>query len=114
MKTFFQALIPALWLVWLAFWVLAARKAKEKARQEGTGSRLLHAAPLIAAGALLASPHMLGTRMEGRFHAHTFGWFLVGLGLVVLGLGSYGLLLWLFGVAELRHLLAPRRRTPGR
>jgi len=86
MKTFFQALIPALWLVWLAFWVLAARKAKENARQEGTGSRLLHAAPLIAAGALLASPHMLGTRMEGRFHAHTFGWFLVGLGPVVLGL----------------------------
>jgi putative peptidoglycan lipid II flippase len=32
--------------------------------------------------------------------------------LVVLGLASYGLLLWLLGVAELRHLLAPRRRTP--
>ncbi|HEV2627555.1 MAG TPA: isoprenylcysteine carboxylmethyltransferase family protein [Pseudolabrys sp.] len=96
MKTFFQALIPALWLVWLAFWVLAARKAKENARQEGTGSRLLHAAPLIAAGALLASPHMLGTRMEGRFHAHTFGWFLVGLGLVVLGLGfSAAARMWL-------------------
>ena len=87
MKTFFQALIPALWLAWLAFWVLAARKTKETARQESTGSRLMHHVPLIAGGVLLASSHVLGQDMEGRFHAHTFGWFMVGLALVVVGLG---------------------------
>jgi protein-S-isoprenylcysteine O-methyltransferase Ste14 len=87
MKTFFQALIPALWLAWLAFWVLAARKTKETARQESTSSRLLHHLPLIAGGVLLASPHVLGPAMERRFHAHTFDWYLVGLMFVVLGLG---------------------------
>jgi protein-S-isoprenylcysteine O-methyltransferase Ste14 len=87
MKTFFQPLIPALWLAWLAFWVLAARKTKETARQESTGSRLLHHLPLIAGGVLLASSHVLGPAMEGRFHAHTFAWFLLGLALVVVGLG---------------------------
>jgi protein-S-isoprenylcysteine O-methyltransferase Ste14 len=87
MKTFFQAVIPALWLVWLTFWVVAARNAKETVRQESTGSRLLHHVPLIAGGVLLASPHVLGRDMEGRFHAHTFGWLLAGLALVVVGLG---------------------------
>jgi protein-S-isoprenylcysteine O-methyltransferase Ste14 len=87
MKTFFQVLLPALWLAWLAFWVLAARKAKETARQESARSRLLHHLPLIAGGVLLASPHVLGPEMEGRFHAQTVDWFLVGLALVVFGLG---------------------------
>ena len=87
MKTFFQALIPALWVLWLAFWVLAARKAKQTTRQESSGSRLLHHIPMIVGGALLAAPHILGSDMEGRFHARTFDWFLVGLALVVLGLG---------------------------
>lgn len=96
MKTFFQALIPALWLAWLAFWVVAARNAKETARQESTGSRLLHHVPLIAGGVLLASPHVLGPAMEERFHAHTFGWFLAGLALVVIGLGfSVAARIWL-------------------
>lgn len=96
MKTFFQTLIPALWLGWLAFWILAARNAKETARQESAGSRLLHAAPLIGGGILLASPHVLGPAMEQRFHPHTFDWFLLGLALVVVGLGfSVAARMWL-------------------
>jgi len=86
MKTFLQALIPAVWLAWLAFWVLAARKAKETVRRESAGSRLLHHVPLIAGSVLLASPHVFGSAIEGRFHAQTLAWFLVGLALVVLGL----------------------------
>jgi protein-S-isoprenylcysteine O-methyltransferase Ste14 len=96
MKTFFQAIIPALWLSWLAFWALAARKTKETARQESTRSRLLHHLPLIAGGVVLASSHMLGPAMEARFHAHTFDWFLIGLALVVAGLAfSVAARIWL-------------------
>jgi len=87
MQEFFKSLIPGLWLAWLLYWVLAARGNKETARQESAGSRLLHHAPLIAGGVLLASPHVLGPAFEARFHAHTFGWFLAGLALVVIGLG---------------------------
>lgn len=87
MQEFFKSLIPGLWLAWLLYWVLAARGNKETARQEGAGSRLLHHVPLVAGGVLLGWPRVLGADLEGRFHAHTFGWFLAGLALVVAGLG---------------------------
>src|SRR5690242_1387915 len=87
MQEFLKSLIPGLWLAWLAYWLLAARGTKEVARQESARSRLLHHAPLIAGAALLAWPDALGPAFEGRFHAHTFAWFLAGLALVMIGLG---------------------------
>ncbi len=80
-------LIPGVWLAWLIYWVLAARGNKETARQESARSRLLHHTPLVAGGVLLVWPNLLGRDWEQRFHAHTFGWFLAGLGLVAAGLG---------------------------
>lgn len=76
-----------MWLAWLAYWVVAAQRGKAIARQENIGSRLLHHTPLIAGGVLLGWPALLGPEWEQRFHAHTFGWFSLGLALVVLGLG---------------------------
>ena len=96
MHEFFKPLFPGLWLLWLLYWVLAARGNKETARQESAGSRMLHHAPLIAGGVLLALPHVVGPALEQRFHAHTFGWFLIGLALVVAGLG--------FSIAARVHL----------
>jgi protein-S-isoprenylcysteine O-methyltransferase Ste14 len=87
MMEFLKSLIPGLWLAWLAYWILAARGNKEIARHEGAGSRLVHHSPLVAGGVLMAWPHVLGPDWEGRFHAHTFGWFLLGLALVIAGLG---------------------------
>jgi protein-S-isoprenylcysteine O-methyltransferase Ste14 len=87
MVEFFKSLIPGLWLAWLAFWVLAARGTKETVRQETAGSRFMHHAPLVAGAVLLGWPHVLGPASEQRFHAHTFGWFLTGLALVIVGLG---------------------------
>jgi protein-S-isoprenylcysteine O-methyltransferase Ste14 len=87
MQEFFKTLIPGLWLAWFIYWVLAARGTKETARTESAGSRLMHHAPLLAGAVLLGWPHVLGPGWEGRFHAHTFGWFLTGLALVIAGLG---------------------------
>jgi len=87
MRTFFQALVPALWLVWLAYWVIAARGAKETVREESAASRASHYVPLIIGGLLIGMPHILGPALEQRFHAHTFRWYLVGLALVAIGLG---------------------------
>lgn len=86
MKTFFQVLIPALWLIWLIIWIVAAFRAKATQRQESFASRLTHYVPMAVGAVTLGWPHILGPAMDQRFHAHTFGWFLVGLTLVVVGL----------------------------
>jgi hypothetical protein len=87
MKIFFQSLIPALWIMWLAYWVVSALGAKRVERRESVGSRLGHQVPMAAGAFLLGAPHIAGPALEARFHAHTFGWFLVGLAAVALGLG---------------------------
>jgi len=99
MKTLFQAIIPTLWLAWLAFWIAsAARGVKETQRHESTFSRLSYQVPLIAGGVLLGWPHVLGGALEQRFHPHTFAWFAVGAALVAAGLGfSVAARLWLGG-----------------
>jgi protein-S-isoprenylcysteine O-methyltransferase Ste14 len=98
MKLFFQALIPALWLAWFVFWLVAARGAKEVRREESAASRFRHYALFIAGGVILGKPHILGPALEQRFHAHTFGWYLAGLALIVAGLGfSVVARIWLGG-----------------
>jgi protein-S-isoprenylcysteine O-methyltransferase Ste14 len=82
-----RALIPALWIAWLVYWVAAARSAKETQRRESARSRATHYVPLILGGVMLGFPNVLGAAMERRFHAHTLTWFCTGVALVALGLG---------------------------
>ena len=49
-------LIPALWLLWVIYWWIAARGVKAVARREPVASRLAHALPLAVAAVLLAVP----------------------------------------------------------
>jgi len=87
MRIFFQALIPALWILWLIYWIVAGIGVKPTARMESVGSRVSHQLPMFAGGLLLGVPDILGPVMELRFHPHTFGWFLAGLAPVAVGLG---------------------------
>src|SRR5690242_17915214 len=48
-----HALIPALWILWLAYWVVAAPATHETRRREGFRSRLSHYGPLIVGGLCL-------------------------------------------------------------
>jgi|SRR5215510_3753974 len=60
-----RALIPSLWLTWLAYWIVAARTVKSARRSESVRSHASYMVPLIAGGALLAwqhAPGLLGTR----------------------------------------------------
>jgi protein-S-isoprenylcysteine O-methyltransferase Ste14 len=82
-----QALIPALWILWLAYWAAAARATHETRRREAFGSRLSHYGPLIAGGLCLGVPNILGVELEQPFHAATFAWLLLASALVVIGLG---------------------------
>jgi len=82
-----HALIPALWIFWLAYWVVVARATHETRRREGFGSRLSHYGPLIAGGLCLGVPNILGAALEQPFRTATLTWLLLANALVVIGLG---------------------------
>src|SRR4029078_6134685 len=91
-----RALIPAMWLLWLAYWVLAGRKHKATLRRENSLSRLSHYGPLILGGALIGIPNSAGPAMAQPFHAVTLPWLLAATALVAAGLGFSALArLWL-------------------
>ena len=87
MQTFYQHSITALWLAWLIYWGVAAINTKAIRRQESVASRLSHIVPLILGAALLVSSHLAGAWLRMRFLPHGLGWFWLGFGLVVLGMG---------------------------
>lgn len=70
MRIFFLALIPALWILWLTYWIAASIGAKEAAQTESVRSRLSHQIPMIIGGILLGVPDVLGAGLERRFHPH--------------------------------------------
>jgi protein-S-isoprenylcysteine O-methyltransferase Ste14 len=91
-----HALIPVLWILWLAYWVVAARATHQTQRREGFGSRLSHYGPLIVGGLCLGVPNILGAEMEQPFHSASLTWLLLANALVVVGLGFSALArMWL-------------------
>jgi protein-S-isoprenylcysteine O-methyltransferase Ste14 len=56
----YRYLILIMWLVWAAYWWLAAYGAKSTDRREPVGSRLLHVLPLLLAGWLLWAERVPG------------------------------------------------------
>ena len=55
METFYRSLIPAIWMIWVAYWYVAARDAKTTVRTESAGSRAAHIVPLMFAGWLIGA-----------------------------------------------------------
>lgn len=53
MQTFAANLVPAIWLIWAAYWMIAARGTKATQRTESLASRTGHLIPLAAAAWLL-------------------------------------------------------------
>lgn len=82
-----RALIPALWILWLGYWVLAARVTGKTRRRESFASRLTHYGPLILGGLLLGVPGILGPEMERQLHGSTQFWIGIASALVATGLG---------------------------
>ncbi len=50
----YRQLIAGPWLAWALYWAVAALRTKKTQRHERLASRLLHVAPLVAGGLLLA------------------------------------------------------------
>ena len=86
MKSVYIYLIPALWLAWGVYWLIAAADVKSTARSESAASRAAHLVPLAIAGVLLGA-----SRLPIPFlYAHVFqpsaATFFLGVGIVAGGL----------------------------
>jgi protein-S-isoprenylcysteine O-methyltransferase Ste14 len=86
MQILYHGLIPALWLVWLAWWVVAGWRTKPVLRAESVASRLSHLAPLVLGIALLVSPRLAGPWLTLRVLPLSAWTFWVGTALVALGI----------------------------
>ena len=90
-----QIIIPALWLAWLLYWIVAAADVKPTRWRETVASRLLHRVPLVLAAMLLA-PRPLEPLMTERYLPEGPLFPLLGAIMVAVGLG--------FAIWARRHL----------
>lgn len=86
MKYVYIYLIPALWLAWGAYWLIAAADVKSTTRSESAASRAAHLLPLAIAGAMLASPRLPIAFLYVHVFEPTVATFFLGAGIVASGL----------------------------
>jgi protein-S-isoprenylcysteine O-methyltransferase Ste14 len=80
-------LVPALWLAWCVYWLIAARSVKDDRRRESPVSRAAHLLPLVIAALVLWLPTLPGGFLCGRvFPASAFTYF-SGVAILAAGLG---------------------------
>jgi protein-S-isoprenylcysteine O-methyltransferase Ste14 len=86
MGSTFAYVIPALWVAWLAIWLLASGHTKETVREESWASRLRYTVPLWIAAWLLAAARIPWAPLDARFVPRSAWPLFVGAAMVVLGL----------------------------
>ena len=64
---FLGVLIAGMWLLWAAFWAVAAFRTKPTRWRESIGSRASHVVLLLAAAVLLTNPRWLPPMLSARF-----------------------------------------------
>jgi protein-S-isoprenylcysteine O-methyltransferase Ste14 len=87
MQIIYHNLIPALWYLWIAGWILAAMRTKRTLRVETTASRLSHVIPLALGIAAMSSRRFAGSWLSTQLYPQTVWSFWCGSALVALGLG---------------------------
>ena len=86
MDPLYANLIPALWLLWLAYWFIAGRNVKATQRHESLASRAAHIVPLIVGAILLWSRRLPGGLLSAQIVPPSLTLYLVGVGVVAAGL----------------------------
>ena len=87
MDRFYAGLIPAMWIAWTAYWLIASRGTKSDSRQESAASRAGHILPLMLGAYLLWAHHLPGNFLGGRMWPPSAGAFFTGVAVVAFGLG---------------------------
>jgi len=87
MNAIYSALIPALWALWVVYWLAAARGGKPTRRRESAWSRLSHIGPLAVAIALYFPPSRGGGWLFEEFLPRSIASFWIGTAILAAGLG---------------------------
>jgi protein-S-isoprenylcysteine O-methyltransferase Ste14 len=87
MDLIYANLIPALWLAWCVYWMIAARSVKADRRRESVRARAAHLVPLVVAAWLVAASTLPVGFLCARLWPATPRTYFGGALLVALGLG---------------------------
>jgi protein-S-isoprenylcysteine O-methyltransferase Ste14 len=90
------AVIPTLWLGWLAYWIIASYGVKPARRRETVLSRVSYMVPLLLGGFLLSAPGLLPVWLDTLVVPRSAPQFWLGNVLVAAGLA--------FAIWARRHL----------
>ena len=86
MESVYIYLIPALWVAWGVYWLIAAADVKTTARSESAASRAAHLLPLAIAGMLLVTSRLPIPFLYSHLFEPTLATFWLGAGIVAAGL----------------------------
>jgi protein-S-isoprenylcysteine O-methyltransferase Ste14 len=86
MEDLHHALIPALWSIWLVYWIIAAWHTKPVRRTEGLASRSSHLILLVAGIAVMVSHRPAGGLLSQRLIPQAAWSFWVGAVVTALGI----------------------------
>ncbi|HTZ77513.1 MAG TPA: isoprenylcysteine carboxylmethyltransferase family protein [Stellaceae bacterium] len=86
MHPFYLAPIPAMWLGWLAYWIVASFGTKATRRRETLRSRLSYLAPLLLGVYLLSTPRAVPDWLSAPMLPRSPPQYLLGVGLVAAGI----------------------------
>lgn len=81
-----RILVPAMWLIWAAVWLVAGLNTKPTRWREPAGSRAFHLIPFLACTVLLVTPHWLPQSLSARFRPPSAIAPLLGTAVVAAGL----------------------------
>jgi len=79
-------IIPALWVIWVIYWIISASRTKTDEQRESRPSRLLHYSLFLAGGAILISPNLLPPVFSKRQFTEYEAVYWLSAALVALGL----------------------------
>jgi len=80
-------LIVAVWVVWEAYWTVAALGTKRATRKEALLTRIPVVVGIVLAAALLLAPDWFGSFMDRSFTAQSDATYIPGLLLALAGIG---------------------------
>jgi protein-S-isoprenylcysteine O-methyltransferase Ste14 len=86
-ELFVKIAMPALWMAWVAYWIIAARDVKETRWQEPAGASALHGIPLLLCMLLLVAPFWLPAALTAPLVPPASPLRLIGTALLAAGLG---------------------------
>jgi protein-S-isoprenylcysteine O-methyltransferase Ste14 len=86
-RDFVRAAIPAMWVGWVAYWLIAARDTKRTRWRQSPGSESLHGIPLLICTLLWLAPRWQPAALTAPLWPRCPVLALVGTGLVAAGIG---------------------------